>query len=235
MLYLLVLFFQTFCSAQIYENRYGLYRVPADHNRPAANLIRNGKVYEQRTLHLIEKLYPKGTSIVHAGTYFGDMLPFFSKLVGEKTVWAFEPVKLNYEYAASNVDLNQLSNVRLHNLALSNSITELYMETVNQNGKPRGGGSMIVENFSDKNEKVSTSTIDSIVGESEDVIGVIQLDVEGHEIEALEGASRTIDKFQPLIVLECWKGRETELDTFMKSKGYKKLTNVDGNSVYHTG
>lgn len=140
--------FECLIDQNIYENKYGKYYVPLNHDRPAVNKIKNGRVYELETLQFIEKIYKKGTSIVHAGTYFGDMLPFFSHLVGYQQVWAFEPVRLNYLCAEKTVQLNKLKNVNLFNLGLSNQNSQLIMRTINTNGIPYGGGSHVITNKS---------------------------------------------------------------------------------------
>jgi hypothetical protein len=50
-------------------------------------------------------------------------------------------------------------------------------------------------------EEVELVALDDVVGGDRQV-AVIQLDVEGHERDALLGAMRTIERCRPLIVLE---------------------------------
>jgi FkbM family methyltransferase len=193
---------------QIYRNRHGQYRVPLGHNRPAVNDIKAGLVWEEQTLECIAGLYRHyvpGTSIVHGGAYFGDMLPFYSQLVGTSgQVLAFEPVSLNYACAVETILLNKLSNVTLLNLALSDQTTGLCMET-EQGGVPLGGGSRIVpRQLHSGFEEVKATTLDALLETATDRIGVIHLDVEGHEEAVIRGAMRTIAKDRPLIVVEIW-------------------------------
>ena len=128
----------------IYHNKYGNYFVPKNHERPAVLAVKKGQVYEEETLSYIANIYQAGTDIVHAGTYFGDMLSFFSSLVGPNHVWGFEPVQLNFLCAQKNIQLNHLENVFLFHFALSDHFGQSFMKT-KKSGIPLGGGSRIVE------------------------------------------------------------------------------------------
>lgn len=162
----------------IYQNKYGSYFVPLHHSRPAVNAIKEGQVYEKDTLEFIEAIYEKGTDVIHAGTYFGDMLPFFSSLVKENNVWAFEPVALNYDCATKNIQLNDLKNVNLFHLALSDKTTQLIMNTM-ENGEFLGGGSKIVKKDStgqeDGLEFIEAVRGDSILAGNSQRIGLIHI------------------------------------------------------------
>lgn len=101
-------------DSTVHMNKYGMYIVPKNHVRPAINAIKTGRVWEPSTLSFVKKNYRQGTDIVHAGAYFGDMLPFYSNLVGHRnTVWAFEPVLLHFICAEMTTELNGLQNVVL--------------------------------------------------------------------------------------------------------------------------
>ena len=101
-------------DSTVYMNKYGMYIVPKNHIRPAIYAIKTGRVWEQSTLSFVKKNYLQGTDIIHAGAYFGDMLPFYSNLVGHSnTVWAFEPIQLHFICAEMTRELNGLQNVVL--------------------------------------------------------------------------------------------------------------------------
>ena len=54
-------------------------------------------------------------------------------------------------------------------------------------------------------------------------ISVMKIDVEGHELEALKGAKKTIQNSKPVIILEVWKRRGNRLKLiteFLKSINY---------------
>jgi FkbM family methyltransferase len=219
----------------VYKNKYGSYYLPLNHDhRPAIKKIKMGEVYERETLEFIEVIYKPHTHIVHAGAYFGDMLPFFSKLVGEQNkVWAFEPIKLNYECAKATLSLNGINNVILMNNALSSEARRLPMRVIDSEGKPCGGSCSIIPSHSpSKNvETVQTILLDELLPEDEP-ISLIHLDVEGHEIEALTGALKIIEKNHPVVILEVWDHKKKEINHFMKTLHYKAVKIVNGNTVY---
>ena len=105
-------------------------------HRPAVKDICKGKLFEPNTHKFVETLCGKKSgSIVHAGTFFGDMLPNFSKFVNG-SVYAFEPVLENFLLAKLSVDVNNLSNVILLNSALSSSISNLRINTSEKDDLP---------------------------------------------------------------------------------------------------
>ena len=65
---------------------------------------------------------------------------------------------------------------------------------------------------------------------SERAVAVIQLDVEGHEQEALAGATRTIARCRPLIVLET-PPPESWIAQHLAPLGYSVTGTVDANTV----
>lgn len=63
-------------------------------------------------------------------------------------------------------------------------------------------------------------------------VAVIQLDVEGHEQYALEGAKATIERCRPLIVLETLPEPAWVADE-LAPLGYERDGSVDRNVVLH--
>lgn len=215
---------------KVYANKYGLYRMPLG-SGPVLNAIKEGRVWEATTLDYIAHHHPKETSIVHAGTYFGDMLPLFSQLVGAKgVVWAFEPVPLFYECAMDTVQLNGLPNVALYNAALSDRPASLWMRA------GLGGGSKIDNDVANPKQaglkEVQAVALDDLLGPDCGRIGTIHLDVEGYECIALQGALKTIAFHRPMVILEVWPEKYGEIGLFMSQLGYREVARVDHNAVY---
>jgi FkbM family methyltransferase len=84
-------------------------------------------------------------SMVHAGTFYGDMLPTFSSYVSSN-VYAFEPVLENYVLAKICAAKNNLENVLLFNCGLGSSVENLRINTTEGNGQHAGGASKIDAN-----------------------------------------------------------------------------------------
>jgi hypothetical protein len=83
----------------------------------------SGRLYEPRTDKLVSRfLECRGGDLIHAGTFFGDMLPTFSRSC-PGTVYAFEPVLENFILAKLCVDTNKLENVFLINAGLGDNLS----------------------------------------------------------------------------------------------------------------
>jgi len=49
---------------------------------------------------------------------------------------------------------------------------------------------------------------------------IIKIDVEGHELQTLEGAKNTIEKHKPMILIEIHDFENSEIPKFLESLGY---------------
>lgn len=186
------------------RNRHGSYWVPRSAlHRPAARMILRGRVWESDTLDLLTSVDP-ASDVVHAGTFFGDFIPALActRKAGA-LVWAFEPNRESYECAKVTIALNQLENVVLNHAGLHQESATALLATSDSDGLPLGGASHLVSDRATgvSSEEVKLMAIDEVVS-GDRRVGVIQLDVEGHEQAALAGAMRTIERCRPLIVLE---------------------------------
>lgn len=187
-------------------------------HRPAARSILAGSMYEPATHALVAEImrYRPG-NLVHAGTFFGDMLPSFSRAC-PGNVFAFEPVLENYLLAKLCVDENSLANVLMFNSGLSDAISIARIMTKSNDGLHRGGSSTIAA----IGQPTALLTIDCL-GISE--LSLIQLDVEGYELNALRGAARSVEANAPIILVE---DNQRNRATLLRSLGYTCCGNVPG-------
>ena len=202
------------------SNKYGDYFIPEESkHRNASKLTIEGGVYEEETIeYLINN--SKGNQIVHAGTYFGDFLPALSSAY--KNVFAFEINKVNFDAALKTIELNKLDNVNLSFNALGDKMKIVNVQTKN-NGIALGGASNISANGSNQVEQVK---LDDVVGGK---IDIIQLDVEGYELNVLMGATKVIKKNKPIILLE---DNMNNTHLFMHKLGYTNVGKVNNNKIY---
>lgn len=199
------------------------YFVPAyAEHRPAAKRLLQGKLYEPQTHRLIRSIFKAVEgSMVHAGTFFGDMIPSFSRAVSG-TLWCFEPVIENYILANLSVSKNRLKNVFLMNAALSEKVGMVRINSGAAGTQHRGGGSFVDK----QGTPVPSVPIDHF---TYDRLIVIQLDVEGHELPVLKGAVQTIRQFKPLIMIE---DNRKHCTPFLESEGYGHWRKIPGLSIW---
>jgi FkbM family methyltransferase len=215
-------------------NKYGGYCVPTSSiYRPAANKVLRGDVYEPDTIEFM-RAHCQDRDIVHAGTFFGDFLPALSTAIGPSAmVWAFEPNHESYRCAQITLVLNEISNVRLTHAALGAQSQRLFLETTDKDGRSHGGASRIVDGSvpdGGKKESVNVVAIDDVVGPDRNV-GILQLDVEGYEKEALIGAMGTVRRCLPIIIVEVLPESGWFAQNIL-SLGYRESAQLHGNSVF---
>jgi FkbM family methyltransferase len=177
-------------------NEFGAYCLPrSSQRRPAAQTILRSRIWEPEAIELLRNI---DGNIVHAGTYFGDFLPAIARN-RDGTVWAFEPNEESFRCAQVTMMLNNLKNVRLDNCALGSQRGSAVIQTTDRQGQALGGLSRISDPDSAFGQSVPLTSIDE---STEGPISVIQLDIEGHEQEALAGALKTIERDRPVLILE---------------------------------
>ena len=202
------------------ENKYGAYYIPeSSKHRFCARRVLDGHVWEQDTIDcIIENSNNK--SVVHCGTYFGDMLP--ALCAETKFVYAFEPSKINFAATQKTVEANNLQNLELTNAALSNEKGSLgFSDDM--------GGASQVQNHKNPFTTVNSIRLDDIVTQS---VAVIHLDVEGWELHALQGAFRTIKNNLPTIIIE--RPVKHEWWAELEDLGYKLTGRCDVNYIWQT-
>ena len=79
----------------------------------------------------------------------------------------------------------------------------------------------VIDYHSGKTQATQMLSIDSLALSRADLI---KIDIEGMEMEALEGASHTIQNLKPQLFIEKIKTDENELNSFLSSRGYKILS-----------
>lgn len=191
-------------------------------HRPACQQILSGSYYEPQTHELVQALLGvRNGDLIHAGTFFGDMLPSFSKSCSG-TVYAFEPVLENYVLAKLSIEANDLDNVVIINSGLGSKLSTTRIDTGEQADKHHGGASQIAAT----GQRTSLMTIDTLELKN---VSVLQLDVEGFELEALRGAVRTLRASVPTVLIE---DNNSNCAPFLQSISYSHVGSVPGLEVW---
>jgi FkbM family methyltransferase len=126
----------------------------------------------------------KGDSVIDCGAYRGYFTVLASKLVGKKgKIVAIEPDPSNVIQLKKNIKANKLKNVVVIQKGLSNKEAKV--------GWSMGG--IISQVNKSKVFKIKTTTIDNIFKKLRlNNVSFIKMDIEGAEIEALNGATRAL-------------------------------------------
>lgn len=164
--------------------------------------------YEDDTLQILENMLvlkdplSKEKAALDVGANIGNHSVYFSNIY--QKVFAFEPnpktyylLEYNCKYSAPN------SNIETFNYGLSDAICNVHFK-VNSNGNI--GGSHIenrnVKEDSEEYIKVDVKDADSLSFLENVKIGLIKIDVEGHELNVVKGMVSLVKKNLPIILFE---------------------------------
>jgi FkbM family methyltransferase len=183
--------------------------------------------FENQELCLIEKIF-KGKLdnkiSLDIGANIGNHTVALSKF--SRMVYAFEPNSLVFDVLKLNV--RNLRNVKVFNFGVSITNQRIIAKVPLLNC---GGGSVSLD---EKNIRANQfyeasftlKSLDQYRILSNKNIGLIKIDVEGHELQALKGMKSLLKKNKPVILFEQNRGifKQTSSEVnFMKSIGYKFL------------
>jgi FkbM family methyltransferase len=203
--------------------------VPADYTDLIQREIFLHGVYEPETTSELRELVKPGCTVIDVGANIGYYTLVLAKAVGDTgTVHAFEPVPRLRETLNSNIEANHFRNVTVEPLACWSSCgeTEIYEAPSGNSGK----SSLFHQNAKGaRSHKVQVTTIDTYAAtKALTKVDLIKIDVEGAELDVLEGCWETIAKWRPVLIVEVvphfLEERGSSLKEFLElldSRGYE--------------
>lgn len=175
--------------------------------------------FELEILERISMLNLDGKVIIDVGANIGNHSLFFATNIKNSKVYSFEPNKNITEVLNKNISINGIKDrVNISNVGLGNREARGNIKIINPDNI---GGSKVILSESGEFE---IKTLDGLFKKFNEDIGFIKIDVEGMEIDVLEGGSKLIERFKPIICVEA-HGEEQYLNInkFLKKYGYKKI------------
>lgn len=178
----------------------------------------------QRSFNLpqtILKYIDHKKACVQAGGNTGVYVKQFADVF--ETVYTFEPESLNFYCLTEN--LKEYNNVVKHNAFVGQknkqpaSIVRFDTKKDPNTGKFKIG------------EETGTIPVMSIDDLDLQSCELIQLDVEGHEYDALIGAVETIKKFKPVVCLE-WFENQQKLSELLTAFDYKEILDLRSDRIF---
>lgn len=160
-------------------------------------------INERPIQKIVADFLQPGTVFYDIGAHVGFFSVIAAKLVGSQgKVYAFEPDPQNAACLQFNVEVNQFSNVKVFEKAVS---------------KTTGTGELLLAEYPGGHTLASAGTppdlkgamtvelvcIDELVNQQVlEPPSVIKIDVEGAELEVLEGMTQTLQQYHPTILYE---------------------------------
>jgi FkbM family methyltransferase len=163
-----------------------------------------GERFEPNTVALLECLCDENSQILDIGANIGITGIALAQLSPLGKIAAIEPVPSTYQLLTKNVVNSGHKNITTHQFALGNSEGEIVMQ-----GNPNNlSGAFVADKHTivdwfHFSEKVKQLRLDDAFADlGLDRVDLIKIDVEGYELDALEGAAGILSKYQPMVMLE---------------------------------
>jgi FkbM family methyltransferase len=169
----------------------------ASHRRCGVSaLIYSQGLYDYNNMQLIQHLLKSGGTFVDIGGNIGSYALIASEQKLAK-VHVFEPHPVTFRLLRQNIELNQRSNVTLHNVALGSSEREVFLTD-------RSGSSInhIVPGIRQPTGTIAVPChrMDKLCQTAEITPQIVKIDVEGFEYDVLLGFGDYLSSVQVLMI-----------------------------------
>ena len=209
-------------------NVFGQWLILHQNDQVFANEIISTGTFEDTELKMFLSFLQENMVIFDIGANIGYYTILAASRVGSHgQIYAFEPDKENFAILKNNVELNQHSNVKLLQLAVSDECGYLELNISLDNKGDHRTRKTSDLNIDRKSYKVKSITIDSFCDENNVYPDVIKMDIQGFEYFAILGMMNLLTQTQDLVLLiELWPyglNESSGLDT--SELLYKQLEN----------
>ncbi|CAB3773998.1 FkbM family methyltransferase [Paraburkholderia humisilvae] len=203
------------------STRYGLMLANRNDVYIGRALIVYGEYCECETQFLKRWIDRPGT-IVEVGANIGSQtvaLAMFAKAVGAD-VMAFEPQPFVFQNLCANLALNAVENVTTWPFACTSHAGSVGFERPDYRRPGNFGGISLKVEPETLDTKVPSVRLDDIVGRRD--VTLMKVDVEGFELNVLQGAVNTISRCRPVVYVENDRvGQSAALITYLWGLGYR--------------
>lgn len=179
--------------------------------------------YEKVSMQHWIKICKISEVIFDIGAYHGIYALVAASIHENNKVFAFEPVEDSYKKMVRNVKLNNFS-IHTFNCAISGKDGEAGFYNIDASSSLIGSLNKESFTYGEKLIKhiIPVRSVNSIVKEFNlPKIDLMKIDVEGHEIEVLQGMYNHLEKDKPSIILEVLTDERAQvINKLLKGLGY---------------
>lgn len=227
------MFLHKYAKYYIKEKNYDQL-VVYSHDTVSAEINLEG-IYEKELLFFIknflkEKKYNyQNKTVLDIGAFVGNHSIFFSKIFNE--VLSFEPHPTSFEIL--KINCRNFQNIKLYNFGCSDVNKDTYLRLKHTNI----GGSSISDGKHERDYPIKLLNLDDFLKYNSNEIGLIKIDVEGHEENVINGCIQLLKKNKPIIVLELknFNGdSEPNVIKKLKSIGYNNFFELEKKIKFDT-
>lgn len=154
---------------------------------------------------VLKKLYNREKTFLDVGINLGQTLIKLKSVEKDAGYIGFEPNPLCVNYANELISKNSFSNVTVFPVGISESSSVLKLNLFDEAG--HDSSASIVEEFRDKSKIKKTLNVPVFSWSDLDVvadkkIGIVKIDVEGAELEVLNGIKSVLESDRPYVLIE---------------------------------
>lgn len=155
--------------------------------------LKGGEVWAANLASLTSIFLTQESNVLDVGAHIGTYSALISS-VTKGSVISIEAEPTNFRFLEKNKELNGFDHWEIHNIAASNQAGKLAF-------CPNGPCSHVQTPSGDENEIIVEATkLDDLLSGRK--IDFVKMDIEGHEIEALQGMNNLISEQMPTILIE---------------------------------
>jgi FkbM family methyltransferase len=203
----------TYIPIIIIPTPYGILLTPPI--SPRAQML---GIYETPASKILQKELKDARLFIDVGAHVGYYTLLASKMA--KEIISIEPNPFNYKLLKFNLRINKINNVYALNIAASNYNGESGIFIPKSKGKIATDESRLDNNII--RIKIKVVKLDDLLLKIGKTPDVIKIDVEGSEIQVLEGLQETLRKGVKCLMIEVHsEENKAEAISFIKSLGYK--------------
>jgi FkbM family methyltransferase len=186
-----------------YKTATGNYYLPSDAKRDVvANTIIANQIFEEEVVLTAKKYIKEGTAVLDVGANFGQMSVLFSGMTGPQgKVYSFDADDFIFEILKKNIAANNKEQVIEPVFgAVSNKAGETLYFPVQDFERFQAYGSYGIDPNAKAGRAVKTITIDNL--SIQKPISFMKIDIQGFDLQAMQGAVETIKKHRMPILFE---------------------------------
>jgi FkbM family methyltransferase len=176
--------------------------------------------YEPEKTAAITRLVSAGNVAYDIGAHVGYYSVLMADLTGDSgAVYAFEPRPINHAFLNRHIRLNHCGNIRTYRMAIGKPQGQTSPGTARLETRTGSGTGYLSETGK---LLVAVTSIDEFIAARHcRPPGLLKIDVEGGELDVLHGASHTLDKYHPrLIVATHTYPLDAACRDFLLTRGY---------------
>ncbi len=204
------------------------------------HLVSNYNELHEPEFIVIKNLIKEGDFVLDIGANIGVYTKFLSRMVGAKgKIISIEPIPRTYNILCSNIKKLGLDNVQALNYACNDTNGYVTMEIPRSKEKEEDFyGARIPLNDYPQNTwrklKVEAKTLDTLLSDQSLKLTFIKCDVEGNENKVLEGATNTLSRDKPVLMIEIVKNPDDvsspayKTFSLLKNYGYQSFYSAAG-------